>query len=68
MNTNPLQKGFSPLTSKQHNERMITELERRIAHYKQSRSKLVEEALQTSSSNPRKEWLLERAKEFAKNI
>lgn len=50
------------------NEHNIKCLEHRIAHHSKYRRQLVEEALQLSSSNPRKEFLLRRAEQFAKNI
>ena len=68
MITNPLQKGYKPLTPEERREQTIAELEHRIAHHKRYRSQLVEEALELSSSNPRKAWLLERARAFAQNI
>lgn len=62
---NPIQ---ARLATTEGREQIITELEHRIAHHKRYRSKLVEESLQLSSSNPRKSFLLERARQFAQNI
>lgn len=56
------------LASPEGREQIITELEHRIAHHKTYRSKLIEEALELSSSNPRKQFLLKRAQQFAVNI
>lgn len=50
------------------NEQIINELEHRIAHHVKYRKALIEEALQLSSSNPRKAFLLKRARQFAVNI
>ena len=68
MITNPLQKGYKPLTPEERREQTIAELEHRIAHHNKYRRALIEEALELSSSNPRKEFLMNRAQQFAVSI
>jgi len=53
---------------KNKTEMLIHEVESRIAHHKRYREKLIEEALKLSSSNPRKQQLLDAAKRFAISI
>lgn len=62
---NPIQQR---LASPEGGEQIIKELEHRIAHHKRYRSMLVKAALEMSSSNPHKAFLLERARQFAVNI
>ena len=68
MITNPLQKGFVQRSPEERREQTIKELEHRIAHHNKYRRALIEEALELSSSNERKAWLLERARQFAVSI
>lgn len=51
-----------------NNEKLITEMERRIVHHKQYRATLLDEALTLSNKNPRKSYLLDRARSFARRI